>query len=136
MNYNKVIMCGRTVRELESRFATTGTQIVSGTLALSEKRGDKEEKAFVDFVAFGKTAEVMAQYSSEKGSEMLIEGKIAQDNWEDKQTGQKRSKLKVVVDRVKFGQKPQERPQQQRQQPRQQPHQEQGYLPGEDDLVP
>jgi len=61
----------------------------------------KEEVTFVDLDAFGKQAETLAQYMK-KGSPLLVEGRLRLDQWDDKQTGQKRSRLGVVVEGFQF----------------------------------
>jgi single-strand DNA-binding protein len=67
----------------------------------SESGEKKEEVTFVDVDAFGRQAETLAQYMK-KGSPILIEGRLRLDQWDDKQTGQKRSKLGVVVEGFQF----------------------------------
>jgi single-strand DNA-binding protein len=67
----------------------------------SESGEKKEEVTFVDVDAFGRQAETLAQYMK-KGSPILVEGRLKLDQWDDKQTGQKRSKLGVVVEGFQF----------------------------------
>jgi single-strand DNA-binding protein len=61
----------------------------------------KERTTFVDCTAFGRTAEVISEYLG-KGKPIFLVGKLQTDSWEDKTTGQKRSKLKVVIDKIEF----------------------------------
>lgn len=106
MNYNKVIIAGRLTRDMELKYAPSGTAI--GQLSLAVNRSwktdtgeKKEECVFVDCTAFGKTAETISKFFH-KGASILIDGRLKQDNWEDKQTHQKRSKLGVVVESFAF----------------------------------
>lgn len=104
---NKVILWGNLTRDIELRAVGSGGQQVAQIgLALNRKYttqgGEKrEEVTFVDCEAWGKTAEVMAKYLS-KGRPVLIEGRLKLDQWDDKDTGKKQSKLKVVVDTFHF----------------------------------
>lgn len=105
-SFNKVILMGRIVRDIEVRYSASNTPIGSFGIAVNETwkdaGGQKQEAVtFVDCDCFGKTAETMKQYLS-KGSSVLVEGRLRLDQWEDKNGGGKRSKLKVVVDRFTF----------------------------------
>lgn len=106
MNYNRVILGGRLTRDIELRNLPNGGAVAAIGLAVNEKYKTKsgearEETVFIDAEAFGRTAEVMAQHLR-KGREVLIEGRLKLDEWEDKNSGQKRSKLKVVVSSFQF----------------------------------
>ena len=106
MNFNKVIIGGYLARDPEIRYTTEGKAINNFTVGTnrswtSESGEKKEESTFVDFTAFGRTAEVIAQYMK-KGMPLLVEGRLKTDQWEDRQTGQKRYKLKVVVETFSF----------------------------------
>ena len=106
-SYNKVLLMGNLTRDIETRtIAPTGTTVANLGLAVNRrfrtKEGEnREETTFVDCEAFGRTAEVMAQYLR-KGNPVFIEGRLKLDQWEDKQSGQNRSKLKVVVENFQF----------------------------------
>jgi len=105
-NYNKVLLMGNLTRDPELRYTPKGTAIVEIGLAINRKwkseTGEaKEEVTFVDVSAFGRTAEVIAQYLK-KGRPIMIEGRLKFDQWDDKQTGQKRSKLRVVCESFEF----------------------------------
>jgi single-strand DNA-binding protein len=112
-NYNKVILMGNLTRDPELRYAAKGTAIARLGLAInrtwtSETGEKKEEVTFVDVDAFGRQAEVVSQYLK-KGRPVLIEGRLRLDQWEDKTTHQKQSKLKVVLESFVFvGTKPPE----------------------------
>jgi single-strand DNA-binding protein len=105
-NYNKVILMGNLTRDPEVRYTSSGTAIAKLGIAInrywSNKDGQKqEETTFVDVDAFGKQAETIGQYLK-KGRPIMVEGRLKLDQWDDKQTGQKRSKLGVVLDRFEF----------------------------------
>src|SRR5262245_48985209 len=105
-NFNKVILAGNLTRDPELRFTPKGTAICKFGLAInrtwtSESGEKKEEATFVDVDAFGRQAETIAQYLK-KGGGIMIEGRLRLDQWDDKQTGQKRSKLGVVVEGFQF----------------------------------
>ena len=104
-SFNKVIIAGHLCKDPELRDIGT-TQVASMRIAMNEsytnKAGEKVEKAvFVDVDAWDKTASLCAQYLK-RGSAALIEGRLQMDEWDDKETGQKRSRLKVRADRVQF----------------------------------
>src|SRR5277367_2654742 len=105
-SFNKVILMGNLTRDPELRYTPKGTAIAKIGLAVnrnwtSESGEKKEEVTFVDVDIFGRTAENVAQYMK-KGRPILIEGRLRLDQWDDKQTGQKRSKLGVVAETVQF----------------------------------
>src|SRR5258708_31776602 len=105
-SFNKVILVGNLARDPELRYTPKGTAIAKFGLAVnrawtSESGEKKEEVTFVDIDVFGRTAENVAQYMR-KGSPMLVEGRLRLDQWDDKQTGQKRSKLGVVGEIIQF----------------------------------
>ena len=105
-SFNKVILVGNLTRDPELRYTPKGLAIAKVGLAVnrnwtSETGEKKEEVTFVDVDIFGRTAENVAQYMR-KGRPILIEGRLRLDQWDDKQTGQKRSKLGVVGEVVQF----------------------------------
>ena len=105
-SFNKVILAGNLTRDPELRYTPKGLAIAKLGLAVSrtwknEAGESKEEVTFVDVDAFGRQAEVLAQYMK-KGRPLLVEGRLKLDQWDDKQTGQKRSKLGVVLDSFSF----------------------------------
>lgn len=106
MNYNKAIIAGNLVRDPELKFTPSGAAICNFTVAINRKwRTDageeREEVAFIGCTAFGKTAESIAKHVR-KGSCVHVEGRLKQDNWEDKKTGEKKSKTYVGVDTWQF----------------------------------
>lgn len=105
-NFNKVILAGNLTRDPEMRYTPKGTAIASFGMAINRKwkseTGEmKEEVTFVEIDAFGRQAEVVAQYMK-KGRPFLVEGRLKLDQWEDKNTHQKQSKLKVVLEGFSF----------------------------------
>lgn len=103
---NLVVLVGRLTRDPEVRYTPSGTAIAQLGLAIGRKYKDqsgqlKEDTTFVDIDVFGRQAETAGQYLA-KGRTVLIEGRLQLDQWEDKTSGQKRSKLKVVGNRVQF----------------------------------
>ncbi|WP_107686283.1 single-stranded DNA-binding protein [Campylobacter concisus] len=97
---NKVILLGRLVRDIELRYTQGGTAIGSCGIAVTRKytlNGEKrEETCFIDLTFFGKQAEVSNQYL-QKGSKLLVEGRLKFDQWQDS-NGQNRSKHSVAVE--------------------------------------
>lgn len=94
-DFNKYICTGRVTRDPQVRFTTSGTAVCDLGLAVNQKFKDKETTTFLDVTLFGRTAEVAAQYLT-KGKSVLIEGRLQLDTWDDRESGQKRSKLKVI----------------------------------------
>ena len=105
-SFNKVILAGNLTRDPELRYTPKGTAVARIGLACNRKwkseTGElKEEVTFVDVDAFGKQAETIGQYFK-KGRPILVEGRLRLDQWEDKQTNQKRSRLGVVLEGFQF----------------------------------
>jgi single-strand DNA-binding protein len=105
-SYNKVTLMGNLTRDPEVRYTPKGSAVCDIGIAVNRKWKDdnnqvKEEVTFVDVTFWGKTAENVGKYFS-KGSPIFIEGRLATDSWEDKQTGQKKSKTKVVGELFQF----------------------------------
>lgn len=97
---------GRLTRDPELRYTPKGTAVADISMAINRYRssdsGERtEETTFVDVTLWGKTAETANQYLA-KGREVFIEGRLQLDSWEDKASGQKRSKLKVVGEAMQF----------------------------------
>ncbi|MCS1407109.1 MAG: Single-stranded DNA-binding protein [Verrucomicrobia subdivision 3 bacterium] len=105
-SFNKVILVGNLTRDPELRYTPSGTAIARIGLAVNrtwrtETGENREEVTFVDIDAFSKQAETIAQYLR-KGRPILVEGRLRLDQWDDKQTGQRRSKLGVVLESFRF----------------------------------
>ena len=94
-SFNKVILMGNLTRDPEVRYANNGTPIVKFGLAVNRRFQDsegnwQEEPTFIDITMFGKRGEAFSRFHT-KGKPAFLEGHLRLDNWEDKQTGQKRS---------------------------------------------
>jgi single-strand DNA-binding protein len=105
-SFNKVILAGNLTRDPELRYTPSGKAIAKFGLAVNRNwttdTGEKkEEVTFVDVDAFGRQAEVISQFMK-KGRSLLVEGRLKLDQWDDKQTGQKRSRLGVVLESFSF----------------------------------
>ncbi len=103
---NKVFLMGNLTRDPELRYTPKGTAIAQFGLAVNRKwktesGEEREDVCFVDVEAWARQAEVCSQYLS-KGSPVFIEGELRYDQWDDKATGQKRSKLKVRIINFQF----------------------------------
>ena len=106
-NLNKVMLIGNLTADPEVRPTQSGVPLTELRLAVNRVlagRGDgerREETTFLDVTCWNRTAEIAAQYLS-KGSSVFIEGRLQQDTWEDKQTGQRRSKIRVVAENMQL----------------------------------
>ncbi len=105
VSFNKVILLGNLTRDPEVRYTPSGTAVASFAIAVNRryKQGDetKDEVSYIDIVVFGKQAEACGQYLN-KGDGILVDGRLQQRRWDDKETGQKRSKVEVVAQSVNF----------------------------------
>jgi len=97
ISYNRIILIGRLTREPEIRFATSGTQIASFSLAVD--RGKDNETDFVNIVAFGKTAEFIENYMT-KGRLILVDGQLRIEKYQ--KDGEQKTAVKVVANQVRF----------------------------------
>lgn len=105
-NLNKVMLIGNLTRDPELRHTPKGTAVAEIGLAVNrqwkDEQGQKqEETTFVDVTLWGRQAELAQQYLA-KGNPVYIEGRLNLDTWDDKATGQKRSKLKVIGENLQF----------------------------------
>ncbi|MCA8986946.1 MAG: single-stranded DNA-binding protein [Planctomycetaceae bacterium] len=100
-SYNRVILIGNLTRDPQVRYTSGGTAVCEVGLAVNRQWFDKqsnqkkEDTTFVDVTLWGRQAEVAGEYLA-KGRSVMIEGRLQLDTWEDKQSGEKRSKLRVV----------------------------------------
>ncbi|OAM88352.1 single-stranded DNA-binding protein [Termitidicoccus mucosus] len=104
--FNKVILLGNLTRDPELRVTPRGTPICQFGLAVSRQYKDdtgqtREEANFFDIEAWGKQGELISKYMT-KGRPIFVEGRLKYDQWEDKTTGQKRSKIKIVLETFQF----------------------------------
>src|ERR1700758_2966963 len=105
-NLNSVMLMGNLTRDPEIKYITKGKAIANFGIAVnrnySTEGGEKrEEVTFIDLEAFGRTAEIIGEYFK-KGAPIFVEGRLKLDQWDDKQTGEKRSKLKVSIENFQF----------------------------------
>ena len=105
-SYNRVTLVGNLTRQPELRKTKNGSAVTDLGIALNrvwtgENGQRQEETTFVDVTVWGRAAENAAQYL-QKGRSVLIEGRLQMETWQDKQSGQDRSKLRVVADTVQF----------------------------------
>ena len=105
-SYNRVIMLGNLTRDPELRYTPSGTAVTEIGLAVNERRKNAngewvEEVNFFDVTLWGRTAEVVSEYCG-KGSPLFVEGRLKQDKWQDKNTGENRYKLKIIGDRIQL----------------------------------
>jgi len=105
-NLNKVMLIGNLTRDPEIKYTPKGTAIADIGLAVNRnyttESGEKrEEVTFIDVTLWGRVAEIVGEYCK-KGRPLFVEGRLQLDQWDDKQTGQKRSKLKVVGDNIQL----------------------------------
>ncbi|MEG0024659.1 MAG: single-stranded DNA-binding protein [Akkermansia sp.] len=111
-NLNKVFLMGNLTADPEVRYTPKGTAVTDIRLAINryvaggaagaaEQTDRQEETTFVDITLWNRQAEITANYLT-KGSGVFIEGRLQLDSWEDKQTGQKRTKLRVIGENVQF----------------------------------
>lgn len=103
---NKVMVMGNLTRDPEIKHTPKGTAIASLSIAINrnyttESGEKKEEVTYVDIEAWGRLAENCAEHLS-KGKQIFVEGRLKLDTWEDKQTGEKRSRMRVAADTVQF----------------------------------
>lgn len=102
---NRVLLLGNLTRQPELRYTSGGMAVCEFGLAMNRRFSvnsqDREEVCFVDVVVWGKQAENCGKYL-EKGSQIMLEGRLQLDQWQDKDTGAKRSKLRVVAEMIQF----------------------------------
>src|SRR6476620_8969586 len=105
-NLNRVLLIGNLTRDPELRYTPKGTAVTEIGLAVNriysgEDGEKKEETIFVDVTLWARQAEIAGQYLK-KGRPVFIEGRLQLDTWDDKQTGQKRSRLRVVAENLQL----------------------------------
>ena len=105
-NLNKVMLIGNLTRDPELRVTPKGTAICTFSLAVNRKfrdesGADREEVTYIDIEAWGKAGENISKYCT-KGRPLFVEGRLRLDQWEDKNTKEKRSRMKVVCENFQF----------------------------------
>ena len=104
-SFNKVILMGNLTRDPEVRYTPSGTAVSEVGLAVNRTWFDKgtnqrkEETTFVEVTFWGRQAEVVGEYLT-KGRSVLIEGRLHLDQWDDRESGQRRSRLKVIAENM------------------------------------
>ena len=104
---NLFIFNGTICRDIELKYTQNqGLSVISNSLAFNKKDGSgNQSSVFLDFVAFGKTAELINQYY-QKGDMLCGVGEISADEWQDKDTGAKRTKHKIIIQKLEFTKSP------------------------------
>lgn len=97
---NQVILMGRLTRDPEARTTPSGKTVVSFSLAV-DRAGQDDQADFFDITAWEKLGDLVSQYLS-KGRRCLVQGRLRQDSWDDKETGKKRSRIEVTATDVTF----------------------------------
>ena len=103
---NKVLIMGNLTRDPELRYTPKGTAVADIGLAVNRRVSDgngnwSDETTFIDVTLWGRQAELAQQYLT-KGRGCFVEGRLQLDTWDDRETGKKRSKLKVVGENLQF----------------------------------
>ena len=107
MSINRVCISGNLTRDPELRAIPTGSSVLSFSVAVNDRRknqssGEWEDiPNYIDCTLFGSRAEALAKYL-QKGTKVCVEGKLRWSQWEDRETGKKRSKVEVIVDTLEF----------------------------------
>ena len=107
MSINKVMISGNLTRDAELRTTSAGTSVLTVGVAVNERRrnqqtGDWDEYTnFINCTMFGRRAEAIAQYLT-RGTKVAIEGRLHYSQWQDRTTGQNRSKIEVIIDEIEF----------------------------------
>lgn len=104
--FSKAIIAGNLVRDPEMRTTASGSQVCSFAVAVNrtfkDSSGNQQDQvSYLDCVAWGKSGEIISQYVH-KGSAILVSGRLEQRSWEDKTSGQRRSRTEIVVDDFSF----------------------------------
>jgi len=102
MNFNRDIIAGRLTRDPRLASTPNGHAVCDFGIAANTYSGGQEDAYFGEIVVFGKTAESCGRYLR-KGSEALVEGRLKNESWEDKKTGRRVTRTRIIADRVEFG---------------------------------
>jgi len=97
---NSVNIIGRLTRDCEQRTMGNGDAVVSFDIAVDTGTKQSPATMFLSVACFGKTADIVSQYAGTKGTQLGVTGRLRQENWDDKTTGAKRSKISCVAERV------------------------------------
>lgn len=104
--FSKAIIAGNVTRDPDMRTTPSGSQVCSFAIAVNRSYRDssgaqQDQVSYLDCVAWGKSAEIISQYVK-KGSQLLVSGRLEQRSWEDKNSGQKRSRVEIIVEDFSF----------------------------------
>ncbi len=104
--FSKAIVAGNVTRDPEMRSTAGGSQVCSFAIAVNrtfrDSSGNQQDQvSYIDCVAWGKSAEIISQYVK-KGSALLVSGRLEQRSWEDKNTGQRRSRTEIIIEDFSF----------------------------------
>lgn len=104
--FSKAIVAGNVTRDPEMRTTPSGSQVCSFAIAVNRSYKDsngvqQDQVSYLDCVAWGKSAEIISQYIK-KGSQLLVSGRLEQRSWEDKNSGQRRSRVEIIVEDFSF----------------------------------
>ncbi len=118
LSLNNIVIAGNLTFTPELRSTPGGTKLADFTIAINESWTDSagvkhDGVVFVDGTAWGKLAETLCAYKKQ-GESIVVIGRLQQDKWIDKETGKNRTKLKVVADHIKFGERRSEKPEEKR----------------------
>lgn len=101
-NYNRIILMGRLTRDVEIRHMGNNTAVANFGMAVNRKQKERDDEVlYIDCTAFGRTAEVASQYLG-KGDPVHVDGRLTLDQWDDKKTGERKTRHKVVVDSLQL----------------------------------
>lgn len=105
-NLNKVLLIGNLTRDPDLRYTPGGAAVCEVGLAVNRRfvtaaKEEREEVCFIDIEVWGKQAESVSRFTR-KGAQLFVEGRLRLDQWEDRESGKKRSKLRVVAERTQF----------------------------------
>lgn len=104
--FSKAIVAGNVTRDPEMRSTAGGSQVCSFAIAVNrtfrDSSGNQQDQvSYIDCVAWGKSAEIISQYVK-KGSALLVSGRLEQRSWEDKNSGQRRSRTEIIIEDFSF----------------------------------
>lgn len=100
-NLNQVTVTGILTRNVDLRYTPTGTAIAEIGLAINEEYQGKKKTIYIDIIAFAKIAENAGKYLT-KGAHILLTGKLQFDEWTDKETNQRRNKIRLLANNILF----------------------------------
>lgn len=133
-SFCNLIIGGRLTRDPVLRYTPSNTAVCEFGMAWDEGYGDNKKSNFIDVTAFGKTAETINEHL-QKGRPVIVAGRLSFEQWDDKNGGGKRSKLKMIADRIHFNDPPRQQgdaPRQPQQRQQQRPQSQRPQRPADD----